>query len=727
MRFISVVAASVGLAASVAFAQPVTTAFTYQGELSQSGGPAEGVYDLRFRLFTAASGGSVVGSVLCSDNVAVSGGRFTVVLDFGAQYAGQQRFLEIEVRPDTGAACGAGGGYTLLSPRQELTITPYAGYALASGNAALLNGQGPTYYGNAGNLSSGTLPAARLGPTVFQTGTNNTVTGTNLFMGPTSFSNPSNVFYGDGSNLSGVWKLGGNAGTTSSHFVGTTDAQPLTLRTANMRAWQTEWVLQVYPGAPWGTVNSAVNILAGSPLNSISSGITGATISGGGGLFSGGYGARPNRVTDFGGTIGGGFGNQAGNENSNLSDAGLATVGGGVFNRAEGPYSAVCGGWGNRALEWYAFVGGGSLNLADYGAVVSGGIQNQALNGATVAGGYWNLAHGLNSSIGGGYEQRAQGEYSTVPGGKHNESGGNHSFASGHRAKVRDAAATGDANGDEGTFIWADSTDADFISTGPNQFLIRAGGGVAINTTTPAGTLTVAGSTGVANTVTATQPSTSGNVSAIRGTITSATAGAFSAGVRGVNNGTGALGVGVFGSHAAGGYGVYGTAGAAGWAGYFDGRVNVNGAFSATSKAFRIDHPLDPANKELWHSCVESPDMMNIYTGEATTGEDGYATITLPGYFEALNRDYRYSLTVIDDDPNTWTLAKVTREISGNTFEIRTSVGQTRVSWLVTGVRKDAFAEKHRIVPEQDKPAERRGTYLNPEAFGRLRVVPAMD
>ncbi len=73
-------------------------------------------------------------------------------------------------------------------------------------------------------------------------------------------------------------------------------------------------------------------------------------------------------------------------------------------------------------------------------------------------------------------------------------------------------------------------------------------------------------------------------------------------------------------------------------------------SFSAPIKAFRIDHPLDPANKELWHSCVESPDMLNIYSGTITTDAAGYATVVLPPYFAAANTDPRYQLTVIDDE-----------------------------------------------------------------------------
>ncbi|MFT3683647.1 MAG: hypothetical protein QM783_01770 [Phycisphaerales bacterium] len=141
--------------------------------------------------------------------------------------------------------------------------------------------------------------------------------------------------------------------------------------------------------------------------------------------------------------------------------------------------------------------------------------------------------------------------------------------------------------------------------------------------------------------------------------------------------------------------------------------------FAAGSKAFRIDHPLDPLNKELWHSCVESPDMLNVYSGNVATGSDGTATIELPAYFEALNKDFRYQLTVLDEDdqPEVLLWAKVTKKIRDNRFTIRTSRPGVEVSWQITGVRKDALAETHRIVVERDKPAAKKGTYLHPEAF----------
>jgi hypothetical protein len=144
------------------------------------------------------------------------------------------------------------------------------------------------------------------------------------------------------------------------------------------------------------------------------------------------------------------------------------------------------------------------------------------------------------------------------------------------------------------------------------------------------------------------------------------------------------------------------------------GDVNVTGNLSKGGGSFKIDDPLDPANKYLYHSFVESPDMMNVYNGNVTTDAHGLATIVLPEYFEALNRDFRYQLTVIGQ----FAQAIVASEIHGNRFAIRTSKKGVRVSWQVTGIRQDAYANVHRIPTEVDKPLQEQGHYLHPEAFG---------
>jgi hypothetical protein len=144
------------------------------------------------------------------------------------------------------------------------------------------------------------------------------------------------------------------------------------------------------------------------------------------------------------------------------------------------------------------------------------------------------------------------------------------------------------------------------------------------------------------------------------------------------------------------------------------------GALSAASKAFRIDHPLDPQNKELWHSCVESDEMKNIYDGVVTTDGAGFATVTLPEWFGALNKDFRYQLTIIDEGghlPDA-VFARVVRRVENNTFTVKTSLPNVEVSWQVTGVRKDPYAERHRLPVEVEKSSEDKGRYLHPEAFG---------
>jgi hypothetical protein len=177
--------------------------------------------------------------------------------------------------------------------------------------------------------------------------------------------------------------------------------------------------------------------------------------------------------------------------------------------------------------------------------------------------------------------------------------------------------------------------------------------------------------------------------------------------------GISAQGYGISGSSTEG-YGVYGYS-QYNYAGYFIGDVHVAGRLSKSSGSFKIDHPLDPANKYLSHSFVESPDMMNIYNGNVTTDAKGQAVVTLPSYFTALNSDYRYQLTVVGQ----FAQAMVLRKIKDNCFVIKTNKPKVEVSWQVTGIRQDAYAEANRIRVEEEKTGQERGTYLNPEAFGQ--------
>jgi len=149
--------------------------------------------------------------------------------------------------------------------------------------------------------------------------------------------------------------------------------------------------------------------------------------------------------------------------------------------------------------------------------------------------------------------------------------------------------------------------------------------------------------------------------------------------------------------------------------GFYAGNLNVTGKLTKGSGSFKIDHPLDPANKYLSHSFVESPDMMNVYNGNVMTDRHGLATVVLPDYFESLNGDFRYQLTVMGK----FAQAIVAKKIANNRFVIRTNKPEVEVSWQVTGIRHDAYANAYRIPIEEDKPAAELGYYLHPEVFGQ--------
>jgi hypothetical protein len=212
--------------------------------------------------------------------------------------------------------------------------------------------------------------------------------------------------------------------------------------------------------------------------------------------------------------------------------------------------------------------------------------------------------------------------------------------------------------------------------------------------------------------------------------------------------GTSASGTGVLGwSQAAEGVGVYGRANAAGAisifgettsgigvagtstngdgvfgfstasrAGYFVGDVEITGTCTGCLGPSRIDHPLDPENKYLYHAPVESPDMKNIYDGVVVLDHSGGARIQLPEYLEALNRDFRYQLTAIGAPMADLYIAE---EINGNSFRIAGGKPGMKVSWQVTGIRHDPYAEANPVPVEQDKNDEERGKYIHPAEWGQ--------
>jgi hypothetical protein len=171
----------------------------------------------------------------------------------------------------------------------------------------------------------------------------------------------------------------------------------------------------------------------------------------------------------------------------------------------------------------------------------------------------------------------------------------------------------------------------------------------------------------------------------------------------------------------AGGIGVYAVGGpdrndaSSDWAAYFEGNTFTFGSAQSSSASLTIDHPQDPANKIFQHASVESSEMMNIYTGNVVTDQNGNALVKLPEWFESLNADFRYQLTVIGK----FAQAIVSKEIANHEFSISTNATFTKVSWQVTAVRHDAYALAHPLEVEKDKPAFERGYYLHPELYGQ--------
>jgi len=221
-------------------------------------------------------------------------------------------------------------------------------------------------------------------------------------------------------------------------------------------------ILRLQPGG------DVPNVIAGHIGNGVTSGVGGATISGGGEPAP--SWANSNRVTDNYGTVGGGSNNDAGNSNMIPTDTTHATVGGGRSNTASGSYSTIGGGLSNTASGGVTAIGGGDSNVASgYSATVSGGYGNTA-NGSfsTVGGGVDNTASGENATAGGGQGNLASGNCSVVPGGCFSSASADYSFAAGSQANANHI----------GSFVWGDgSTDAPVTSTRDHQFLVRAAGG----------------------------------------------------------------------------------------------------------------------------------------------------------------------------------------------------------------------------------------------------------
>jgi hypothetical protein len=580
------------------------TAFTYQGRLTESGNPADGLFDMRFKLFDTATVGTGTqqGSTITNPTVQVENGAFSVQLDFSpcaSCFNGAARFLEISLRP-----AGSPDAFAVLSPRQPITSTPYAlrsAIADTATNATQLGGQTASGFiqnttsqqaGTDFNISgSGTAGGTLTGRVInavtqynigglrmlaangaFNNGLNN-LAASNTFLGESaglnttpsailsSFGGKLNSFFGaeagkantTGFSNSFFGVSAGLSNTTGSHnaFFGFSAGKGNTTASGNSFFGREAGVsnttgnsnaffgfaagfsndsgsFNIFVGQSAGdsNVSGFKNTVIGYDADVGAAGLSNATAIGANASVTQSNSLVLGGITGVNGgtSVNVGIGTTAPAErlhvvgnglftgnltaSGSISIAGLKTevtattpnVIGGFFANVvtAGVRGAFIGGGGdspfnNRVTDNFGVVGGGRDNLAannsgtnfDGGhATVGGGEANTASGAhATVAGGSINNATGTDAAVGGGFGNTASGVHATVPGGSRNVAAGDDSFAAGNRAQANH----------QGTFVWADSTSADFASTANDQFLIRASGGVGIGTNDPDQLLTVNG------------------------------------------------------------------------------------------------------------------------------------------------------------------------------------------------------------------------------------------
>lgn len=516
------------------------TAFTYQGRLNALSGPATGTYDFAFTIYDSSFAGNAVAGPVTNGAVSVSNGLFTTTIDFGsAPFNGSSRWLDISVRTN-----GSSTFFT-LSPRQAFTPTPYsitaatitgpipaqqlAGTVPSSALGGTYNNQ--VTLNNANNQFSGAYSGNGAGVTnvnaialnglpssnFWQLGGNIVANGqvmgsTNnqsleirvnnrraMLITPSSSDSPNIVGGAATNSVDGSVKGSVIAGGGTSQYIGgapnriSADFSAIGGGDAN---WiQTNSDHSVIAGGITNYIgtNARWSVIGGGIANVITNNAGGSIIAGGQinfvrsgyGFIGGGYN---NIISNIYGSVVGGLANVAGGStafvgggNVNVATGSDSFVGGGLGNHASGDYSTVGGGASNSAMTNESTVGGGTGNTASGpGATISGGgydgttfTGNTASGGGSaIGGGNANTASGLLSDVTGGNNNQATNQFATVAGGQFNTAGGTHSFAAGRKAVAAH----------NGSFVWADETDAPFTTTADDQFLVRANGGVGINT-----------------------------------------------------------------------------------------------------------------------------------------------------------------------------------------------------------------------------------------------------
>lgn len=697
----------------VAGQTPVGTKFSYQGRLKDGGAPAQGSFDLRFALFDQAVGGTQQGSTVCVDNVSIAEGLFTAELDFGAQFSGQERFLEISVRADTGLNCSNATGFVALAPRQNLTGTPHAMYAR---NADTLDGLDSSVF-----LQAVPNPLALSGSSgsyVIRAENTSTASGASSILGVSSGT--SGAVYGGrfetaSSTGRGVYGLASAASGTTYGVYGRSDSP-------SGRA--------VY-GHAVATTGDARGVFGVS--NSTS------------GLGTVGY------ATATTGTAYGVYGQ---------SDS---TSGRGVYGTATASTGATYGGYfTSNSPDGYA-VFGSNVAPGGTGAGFGGYFETNTADGDAV---FARATHTSGFNFGGRFETDSSFGYGVF--GWARSSGGVNYGVEGASASTSGRGVYGYASAGSGATygVYGDTRSTDgfgVYGTAASTGGANYGGYFRSASTSGTGVVGVASATG-GPTVGVYGGSDSTGGYAIRA-LSSATSG-LSYGVYSISRSSDGRGVYGYASSSSGstfggrfesdsptGRGVYGyvnTTGAndtpqgvrgycstsnSGYAVYASGDMGASGA-----KSFRIDHPSDPQNKYLMHYCAESPEVINFYRGTVTLDDAGEAVVELPHYFSTINKSPSYQLTAVGlPMPNLHVAERISEEAlaagekveAGQAapacwFRVAGGVPGGEVSWRVEAVRNDLRMRLHGAPVERDKTGAERGKYEHPEYYG-LPLEMGMD
>ncbi len=678
-----------------ASAQSMPSAFNYRGQLQVSGQPANGAYDFRFRLRDTA--GNFYGNEVCLDNVAVSAGEFTVSLDFPSAFGDRSYLLEIRVRDGATGDCSVSTGYTQLAPDQPISPVPQALYAQAAGallgplyNSALVGtysnaislsntnntisgGFQGTFSGDgssitslyANNITGGTISDLRLSENVPLKDVDNIFAGNNRFTGVNNFEGFTGI--GRTTQITSAERFG-IQGTSQFDFDGMyisdvgADARPFYgYKTPNAVAYN--WIDDsgVFQFFLSGPGASA------TPLTMRPTGYVGINRASPSMQFSPLVATETMAITPA--SNGPAFLDISARGNN---EAGLA------LRAPDSNRHAALTLYQNGILlqlrrpslptAYFTFDSGLTIGNANPGG--------QMLN-------LWSPATGAG----------ALARFS--------------SFVAfdGSRREFDFGVTLDDGSAGGGNFAIADVTAGRSLATNPNFAIQKGTGNVGIGTSSPTQALDVAGN--------------------IRSRGADFILDGRGGGQGNAGNSARALVDGGWAGNAINGGGLilnfnndFGRV-------RIDSGLSVGGTLSKAGGSFLIDHPTDPENKVLYHSFVESPDMKNIYDGTITTDDQGYATVIMPEWFSALNRDFRYQLTVIDTPGmgESFVMARIVRKMENNSFTIKTTHPGVEVSWQVTGTRQDAWANANRIPVEADKSPSEKGKLLYPEAYGK----PASD